>query len=83
MQVKLICCGRLKEKFYIDACTEYAKRLSRYCAYELCELPESGNLEKEGEAILAKIPAGSYVIALCVEGSVERVELCQGVRRPL
>ena len=36
MQVKLICCGRLKEKFYIDACAEYAKRLGRYCAYELC-----------------------------------------------
>ena len=74
MQVKLICCGRLKEKFYIDACAEYAKRLGRYCAYELCELPESGNLEKEGEAILAKIPAGSYVIALCVEGSLRSSE---------
>ncbi|MBQ2895354.1 MAG: 23S rRNA (pseudouridine(1915)-N(3))-methyltransferase RlmH [Oscillospiraceae bacterium] len=68
LKVKLICVGRLKEKFYIDACAEYIKRLGRYCRFELCEVQESGNLEKEGAAVLEKIPAGAFVIAMCIEG---------------
>ena len=30
MTVKLICVGRLKEKFYGDACAEFKKRISRF-----------------------------------------------------
>lgn len=74
LRVNLICCGRLKEKFYLDACAEYEKRLQRYCGFELTELPETGDLKKEGEAILAKIPQGAYVIALCVEGKLRSSE---------
>ena len=70
LKVKLICVGRLKEKFYIDACAEYIKRLGRYCRFELCELTESGSLEKEGAAVLEKIPAGAFVIAMCIEGKL-------------
>ena len=68
LKVKLICVGRLKEKFYIDACAEYMNRLGRYCRFELCEVNESGSLEKEGAAVLEKIPAGAFVIAMCIEG---------------
>ena len=68
LKVKLICVGRLKEKFYIDACAEYIKRLGRYCRFELCEVAESGSLEKEGTAVLEKIPQGAFVIAMCIEG---------------
>ena len=68
LKVKLICVGRLKEKFYIDACAEYIKRLGRYCRFELCEVAECGSLEKEGAAVLEKIPAGAFVIAMCIEG---------------
>ena len=39
-RVTVICVGKLKERFYIDAAAEYAKRLSRYCRLELLELPE-------------------------------------------
>ena len=70
LKVKLICVGRLKEKFYIDACAEYMKRLGRYCRFELCEVTESGSLEKEGAAVLEKIPAGAFVIAMCIEGKL-------------
>ena len=31
LSVKLICVGKLKEKFYTDACAEYEKRLSPMC----------------------------------------------------
>ena len=74
LRVNLICCGKLKERFYSDACAEYEKRLSRYCSFEMTELPETGDLKKEGEAILSKIPAGAYVIALCIEGKLKSSE---------
>ena len=72
--VRVICVGRLKEKFYIDACAEYEKRLSRYCSFELVEVPETGDLAKDGAAVLAKIPAGACVVAMCIEGKLQSSE---------
>lgn len=80
MSIHLICVGKLKEKFYADASAEYAKRLGGYCRLTLTELPEQrlpqdpsraqidAALDKEADQILAKIPSGSVIIALCVEG---------------
>ena len=79
-KVTIICVGKLKEKFYADAVSEYVKRLSRFCKLEIIELPEDrlpddpsqaqidAALLKESDAIRAKIPAGAHVIAMCVEG---------------
>lgn len=80
MKVTLISPGKMKEKYLRDAESEYLKRLSRYCDLTLIEpepvkLPDAPNqsrinsaLEREAEIILKKIPEGSLVIALCVEG---------------
>lgn len=67
-RVQLICVGRLKESFYVQACGEYEKRLRRYCAFECLELPETGDLEKDGAAILKKLPPDAFIAAMCVEG---------------
>ena len=40
-KVTLLCVGKLKEKFYLEAAAEYAKRLQRLCRLEVIELPES------------------------------------------
>ena len=40
-KVTILCVGKLKEKFYIDAAAEYVKRLQRLCRLEIVELPES------------------------------------------
>lgn len=81
LHVRLICVGKLKEKFYREACAEYEKRLKGYCKLEIIELTEQrlpdspsqaqidAALAKEAEAIRAKIPAGSAVVAMCIEGS--------------
>ena len=80
-RIQLICTGKLKESFYIDACEEYAKRLSRYCALERTELPESGDVERNGEAVLRKLPPDAFVAALCVEGkSFSSEELAELLR---
>ncbi len=39
--VTLICVGKLKEKFYLAASEEYAKRLRGYVDFTLIELPET------------------------------------------
>jgi len=66
--VKLICCGKLKESFYKEACAEYEKRLSAFCRLEVCRLPEEGGLEKEAARITEAIPQGAYTVAMCIEG---------------
>ena len=78
--IKLICVGKMREKFYIDAFEEYRKRLTGFCRLALCELPEERlpdepsdktiqtALEREGAAVLREIPGDAYVCALCVEG---------------
>lgn len=76
--VRVICVGKLKERFYADACAEYVKRLSAFCKLEIVELVEltagERRLEREGEAVLAAIPAGSAVVSLCVEGALQSSE---------
>ena len=79
-KVTIICTGKLKEKFYLDAAAEYAKRLSRFCTLTILELPEErlpespspaqieAALAREADAVRAKLPAGCLLIATCVEG---------------
>ena len=78
--VKLICVGKMREKYFIEAFHEYEKRLSAYCRFECTELAEyrlpedpkeseiSAALEKESISIIGSIPKDAYVVALCVEG---------------
>lgn len=80
MNISVICVGKIKEKFFTDAINEYLKRLSRFAKTDIIEvkdekIPDNASqkeceaiLEKEGSAILSKIPKGSYVVSLCIEG---------------
>ena len=79
--VTVLCVGKLKEKFYADACAEYQKRLTRCCKLSLVELSEErlgesptpaqieAALEREAAAIWERLPRGATVVALCVEGN--------------
>ena len=40
MRITLITVGRIKEKFYQDAISEYAKRLSRYCKLDVIQVTD-------------------------------------------
>ena len=50
MTVSLICIGKLKEKYWRDACAEYEKRLSAFCRFQIVELPESRLPDTPSEA---------------------------------
>ena len=65
--IKIICIGKIKEKFYRDAIEEYIKRLSKYHKVEIIELPDS-NIKQEKELILKKIDSKDYIITMEIEG---------------
>ena len=41
LNMRIVCVGKLREQFYIDAFNEYSKRLSAYCKFECVELNET------------------------------------------
>ena len=71
--MKIICVGKVKEKFFVDAINEYSKRISKYTKLEIIELPDESNesiaMKKEGEKILSKIKDNDYVVILEIEGN--------------
>ena len=80
--ITLIAMGKLKEPFYLSAAAEYAKRLGGYCRFTLTELPEvrlpenpspseiAQGLDKEANAILARIPKGAWLCVFTPEGKL-------------
>ncbi len=77
MKVTIVAVGKLKERFWVDACEEYLRRLSGYAKVEVKEVADvdpkhAGGIdtarEKEGAGILAAIPRDSFVILLAIEG---------------
>lgn len=70
MKIRLVCIGKLKEKYWKEACSEYGKRISAYCNLEMVEIKESlsDDIDEEGEKILSKIKDGEYVITCEIEG---------------
>lgn len=81
IRVNLITVGKLKEKYWREACAEYAKRLSAFCRLEIVELNESrlsddpsekeiaAALDNEAASMQKYLDAnGAYNIAMCIEG---------------
>lgn len=78
-RVKIVCVGKLKERYWRDACAEYEKRLRLFADFSIIELSESrlpespsqaqidAALDAEGRRILAACKGGE-VIPLCIEG---------------
>ncbi len=76
-KIKLICVGNLKERFLVEGCQEYRKRISRFFELEIVEIPEKiskdtpaeieNALKVEAENILSKIK-GKQVFLLSPSG---------------
>ena len=80
MKITIIAVGKIKEKFYQDAIQEYAKRLSKYCKFEIIEVADEKTpdkcseteqqqiLVKEAERILKHVKQDMQVYALAIKG---------------
>ena len=79
--IQLICVGKCNAAYFAQGVAEYTKRLAAFAHFTLVELPEEAvqeknaspaviakALEKEGHAILAAVPKGAAIVALCIEG---------------
>ena len=58
--IKVICVGKLKEKYLKNLVEDYKKRIGKYHKIELIEIPDSNILEEQ-EKILKHINS-EYVI---------------------
>ncbi len=88
MNVKLICVGKLSEKFFKDAVKEYEKRIGGFAKMEIIEVSEEkistqtpskaeidNILSKEGNRILEKVSDNEFVITLEILGkSIDSVQ---------
>lgn len=77
LHINVIAVGRLKERFWTDACTEYLKRLKPYADVRMTEIAdldpakcggEAKAVEQESAGILAALPKNSYVILCDIGG---------------
>lgn len=77
IKVNLLVVGKVKEKYFADGINEYAKRLSRYCDFNIIEVQEENFTkvddsiasvikEREADRLLPHIKG--HVIALAIEG---------------
>lgn len=86
--IKIICVGKIKEKFYKEAIIEYEKRLSKYTKINIIEV-EDINLnnetiikKKEAELIQKHIEPKDYVITLEIEGKqLTSIELSEKIQQ--
>ena len=80
LNIKVICVGKSKEKYWDAAYAEYLKRLRAYCSPEVIEVREArlpanaspaderNVIDAEGRDILGRISGGDFVIALDIHG---------------
>jgi len=67
--IKIICVGKIKEKYLRDAVDDYMKRISKYHKLSIIELDDS-NIILESEKILKNIDDKDYVVTLDIEGNM-------------
>ncbi len=81
-KIDIVCIGKLKETYLINAMDEYSKRLKSYCKLTIIEQADEKIHEKmskkqeillkqkEGEKILTKVADNGFVIALDIDGEM-------------
>lgn len=94
MNIQILCVGKIKEKYWLDAIAEYTKRLSRYCKISICEVtdektPDNASKKEEeeikrieGERLLGLVKKDAYVVVLAIDGKMlDSVELSEKISK--
>ena len=80
MKIKVICVGKIKEKYLSDGISDFSGQIRKKAELEIIELPdektpqgaslimENKIREEEGRRILQKVQQKDHVFALCIEG---------------
>ena len=67
--IKIICVGKVKEKYLREAISDYEKRISKYHKINIIEVDDS-NMKEEAIKIKQHIKNNDYVITLEIEGNM-------------
>ena len=85
--IKIICVGKIKEKYFNDAIAEYIKRINKFTRVEIVELNYMNNgepekcINSESLKIIEKIKPKDYVIALDINGkSYDSIEFSKLIK---
>ncbi len=90
MKITVLCVGRVKEKYFAGAISEYMKRLTRYCRPEIIEVPDEKTPENappaveqkiretEGARLIGKMSPDAYRVALAIDGKMLSSEELSG-----
>ena len=87
--IKIICVGKIKEKFFREAIDEYKLRLSKYTKLEIIELPDYNydlkkTIKEETEAILKNVNKSDFNILMDINGlELDSVELSNKISNTL
>lgn len=74
--IKILCIGKIKEKYLVDGINEYAKRMESWKGVEIIELKEciTNNIQKtielEDDLIMDKVNKDDYIITLEIDGKM-------------
>ena len=77
--IKIICVGKLKEKYMIDMVNDYYKRVNKYHKIEIIEVKDS-NIKNESLEIKKHIDDRDYVVTMEIEGNkLSSIELSKKI----
>ncbi len=73
-KVNIVAVGKVKEKYFEQGIAEYAKRMSRFCEFNIIEckeqsledIIESTALQRESEEIIKKLRG--FIVVMAIEG---------------
>ncbi len=66
--IKIICVGKIKEKYLTELINDYYERISKYHKIDIIEVKDDDNLNNETNNILKVLNEKDYNIALCIDG---------------
>ncbi|MDY5057931.1 MAG: 23S rRNA (pseudouridine(1915)-N(3))-methyltransferase RlmH [Bacilli bacterium] len=77
--IKIVCVGKVKEKYLREAIDDYEKRIGKYHKIDIIEVDDS-NINEERDRILKNIGNRDYVITLEIDGhEIDSLELANKI----
>lgn len=74
--IKIICVGKIKEPFFVEAIKEYQKRISKYIKIDIIETPDYNydnikTIREESNVIMKNINKNDYNILMDIHGQMQ------------
>ncbi len=72
--IKIICLGKIKEKYLSELIADYKNRIEKYHSIKIIELKDNDNINIETEQIIKQLKSNEYNIVLDIAGEAVNSE---------